>query len=120
MALGLKSLTRSEAKAEASSALERGALSYTNEYPHILFGGEQQRVALASAIASRLSVLLMDEPFSGLDPRLTEKMREETLAIPHETRATSIVVIHDAEEAMRMGDRAMRRRSISPPAPSRT
>jgi len=53
-------------------------------------------VALASAIASRLSVLLMDEPFSGLDPRLTEKMREETLAILHETRATSIVVIHDA------------------------
>ena len=47
----------------------------------------------------------MDEPFSGLDPRLREKMREETLAILHETRATSIVVTHDAEEAMRMGDR---------------
>jgi len=52
----------------------------------------------------------MDEPFSGLDPRLTEKMREETLAILHETRATSIVVIHDAEEAMRMRDRAVRLR----------
>ena len=50
-------------------------------------------------------MLLMDEPFSGLDPRLREKMREETLAIPHETRATSIIVTHDAEEAMRMGDR---------------
>jgi iron(III) transport system ATP-binding protein len=47
----------------------------------------------------------MDEPFSGLDPQLREKMREETLAILHETRATSIVVTHDAEEAMRMGDR---------------
>jgi iron(III) transport system ATP-binding protein len=47
----------------------------------------------------------MDEPFSGLDPRLREKMREETLAILHETRATSIVVTHDAEEAMRMGDK---------------
>jgi iron(III) transport system ATP-binding protein len=47
----------------------------------------------------------MDEPFSGLDPRLRESMREETLAILHETRATSIVVTHDAEEAMRMGDR---------------
>jgi iron(III) transport system ATP-binding protein len=47
----------------------------------------------------------MDEPFSGLDPRLREKMREETLAILHETRATSIIVTHDAEEAMRMGDR---------------
>jgi iron(III) transport system ATP-binding protein len=47
----------------------------------------------------------MDEPFSGLDSRLREKMREETLAILHETRATAIVVTHDAEEAMRMGDR---------------
>ena len=78
---------------------------YAGEYPHILSGGEQQRVALARAIAPRPSVLLMDEPFSGLDPRLREQMREETLAILHETRATSIVVTHDAEEAMRMGDR---------------
>jgi iron(III) transport system ATP-binding protein len=49
----------------------------------------------------------MDEPFSGLDPRLRERMREETLAILHETRATCIVVTHDAEEAMRMGDRVV-------------
>ncbi|MBC8013383.1 MAG: ABC transporter ATP-binding protein [Methyloceanibacter sp.] len=106
VAFGLKSLTRSEAKAEAHAALERVGLShYAGEYPHILSGGEQQRVALARAIAPRPSVLLMDEPFSGLDPRLREKMREETLAILHETRATSIVVTHDAEEAMRMGDR---------------
>ena len=46
----------------------------------------------------------MDEPFSGLDPRLRDRMREETLAILHETRTTCIVVTHDAEEAMRMGD----------------
>jgi len=106
VAFGLKSLTRSEARAEAFSALERVGLGhYASEYPHILSGGEQQRVALARAIAPRPSVLLMDEPFSGLDPRLREKMREETLAILHETRATSIVVTHDAEEAMRMGDR---------------
>jgi iron(III) transport system ATP-binding protein len=106
VAFGLNSLTRSEAKAEAHAALERVGLShYAGEYPHILSGGEQQRVALARAIAPRPSVLLMDEPFSGLDPRLKEKMREETLAILHETRATSIVVTHDAEEAMRMGDR---------------
>jgi iron(III) transport system ATP-binding protein len=45
----------------------------------------------------------MDEPFSGLDPQLRETMREETLAILHKTRATSIIVTHDAEEAMRMG-----------------
>jgi len=106
VAFGLKSLTRREAKAEAHAALERVGLGhYANEYPHILSGGEQQRVALARAITPRPSVLLMDEPFSGLDLRLREKMREETLAILHETRATSIVVTHDAEEAMRMGDR---------------
>ena len=106
VAFGLRSLTRAEANAEAFAALARvGLAHYANEYPHILSGGEQQRVALARAIAPRPSVLLMDEPFSGLDPRLREKIREETLAILHETRATCIVVTHDAEEAMRMGDR---------------
>ena len=106
VAFGLKSLTRTEAKREARAALERvGLAHYAGEYPHILSGGEQQRVALARAIAPRPSVLLMDEPFSGLDSRLREQMREETLAILHETRATAIVVTHDAEEAMRMGDR---------------
>jgi iron(III) transport system ATP-binding protein len=116
VAFGLKSLTRSEAKAEAHAALERVGLGhYAGEYPHILSGGEQQRVALARAIAPRPSVLLMDEPFSGLDPRLREKMREETLAILHETHATCIVVTHDAEEAMRMGDRVvlMRKGSVA-------
>jgi iron(III) transport system ATP-binding protein len=115
VAFGLKSLTRREAKAEAYAALERvGLAHYAGEYPHILSGGEQQRVALARAIAPRPSVLLMDEPFSGLDPRLREKMREETLAILHETHATCIVVTHDAEEAMRMGDRVvlMRKGSV--------
>ncbi|MGH6826591.1 MAG: ABC transporter ATP-binding protein [Methyloceanibacter sp.] len=106
VAFGLRSLSRAEANAEALAALARvGLAHYANEYPHILSGGEQQRVALARAIAPRPSVLLMDEPFSGLDPRLREKIREETLAILHETRATCIVVTHDAEEAMRMGDR---------------
>ena len=106
VAFGLKSLTRGEAKAEALAALARVGLEhYADDYPHILSGGEQQRVALARAIAPRPSVLLMDEPFSGLDVRLRESMQEETLAILHETRATSIVVTHDPEEAMRLGDR---------------
>jgi iron(III) transport system ATP-binding protein len=106
VAFGLRFLSRSEASAEALAALSRvGLAHYAAEYPHILSGGEQQRVALARAIAPRPGVLLMDEPFSGLDPQLRERMREETLAILHETRATCIVVTHDAEEAMRMGDR---------------
>ena len=106
VAFGLRSLSRLEAKAEALAALQRvGLAHYAHEYPHILSGGEQQRVALARAIAPRPSVVLMDEPFSGLDSRLRESMREETLAILHETHATAIIVTHDAEEAMRMGDR---------------
>jgi len=106
VAFGLRALTRREARAEAMAALKRvGLAHYAGEYPHILSGGEQQRVALARAIAPRPGVLLMDEPFSGLDPRLREAVREDTLAILHETHATCIVVTHDAEEAMRMGDR---------------
>jgi iron(III) transport system ATP-binding protein len=102
---GLRALSKTEARVEAQAALERVGLGqYAREYPHILSGGEQQRVALARAIAPRPGVLLMDEPFSGLDSRLRETMREDTLAIVHETRATCIVVTHDAEEAMRMGD----------------
>jgi iron(III) transport system ATP-binding protein len=105
VAFGLRSLTKAEARAEAQNALERVGLGrYAREYPHILSGGEQQRVALARAIAPRPGVLLMDEPFSGLDTQLRESMREDTLSILHDARATCIVVTHDAEEAMRMGD----------------
>ncbi|HRD77297.1 MAG TPA: ABC transporter ATP-binding protein, partial [Hyphomicrobiaceae bacterium] len=70
-----------------------------------LSGGEQQRVALARALVPRPAVVLMDEPFSGLDIQLRESMQEETLALLRETRATSLVVTHHAEEAMRLGDR---------------
>ncbi len=75
-----------------------------HDFPHQLSGGEQQRVALARAMAPRPGVLLMDEPFSGLDSRLRDTVREETLGVLRETRATSIIVTHDPEEALRMGD----------------
>jgi iron(III) transport system ATP-binding protein len=103
---GLTALSREEAKREAMISLGRvGLEDYADAYPHILSGGEQQRVALARAIAPRPAVLLMDEPFSGLDSRLKDSVRAETLAILRQSRATAIVVTHDAEEAMRMGDR---------------
>jgi len=105
-AFGLKSLPRGDARRIAQSALERvGLAKYANEYPHILSGGEQQRVALARAIAPRPGVLMMDEPFSGLDTQLRDEMREETLTILKETRATCILVTHSTDEAMRMGNR---------------
>jgi iron(III) transport system ATP-binding protein len=103
---GLTALPAKEAIAEAGAALERVGLShYADKYPHALSGGEQQRVALARALAPRPGVLLMDEPFSGLDSRLKDTVRADTLAILRETRATAVVVTHDAEEAMRMADR---------------
>lgn len=103
---GLTALPAREAAAEAMAALERVGLShYAKSYPHVLSGGEQQRVALARALAPRPGVLLMDEPFSGLDSRLKDTIRADTLAILRESRATAIVVTHDAEEAMRMADR---------------
>ncbi|WP_105374860.1 ABC transporter ATP-binding protein [Neorhizobium huautlense] len=103
---GLTALSAKEAIAEAGAALERVGLSHhAAKYPHALSGGEQQRVALARALAPRPGVLLMDEPFSGLDSRLKDTIRTDTLTILKESRATAIVVTHDAEEAMRMADR---------------
>lgn len=103
---GLTALPKQEGIAEAQAALERvGLAHYADQYPHVLSGGEQQRVALARALAPRPAVLLMDEPFSGLDSRLKDAIRSDTLAILRETRATAIVVTHDSEEAMRMADR---------------
>jgi iron(III) transport system ATP-binding protein len=91
---------------EARLALERVGLGdYADDYPHMLSGGEQQRVALARAVAPRPSVLLMDEPFSGLDRSLREAVREETLAVLRESRVTCVIVTHDPEEALRMADR---------------
>lgn len=103
---GLTALSREESRDEAMIALARvGLQHYAGNYPHVLSGGEQQRVALARALAPRPAVLLMDEPFSGLDSRLKDSVRAETLDVLRQSRATAIVVTHDAEEAMRMGDR---------------
>jgi iron(III) transport system ATP-binding protein len=103
---GLRDMKSADGSREALAAIRRVGLEHhVHSYPHVLSGGEQQRVALARALAPRPSVILMDEPFSGLDTRLKDSVRAETLAILRETRATAIVVTHDAEEAMRMGDR---------------
>jgi len=103
---GLTALSGAAAKKEAMVALERvGLADVARQYPHTLSGGEQQRVALARALSPRPTVLLMDEPFSGLDSRLKDVVRTDTLQILRESRATAIIVTHDAEEAMRMGDR---------------
>jgi iron(III) transport system ATP-binding protein len=108
VAFGLRDLKRTDALAEAEKALSRvGLARYAAVYPHALSGGEQQRVALARAIVPRPQVMLMDEPFSGLDQRLRESVRNETLALLKETRATSMIVTHDSGEAMALADRIL-------------
>lgn len=103
---GLRHLGRSGARAQAHSALARvGLAGREADYPHMLSGGQQQRLALARSVAPRPGLLLLDEPFSSLDARLRESVRAETLAVLRETRATSVIVTHDPEEAMLLGDR---------------
>jgi iron(III) transport system ATP-binding protein len=103
---GLKSLGRAAALGQAQAALRRVGLDGREaDYPHMLSGGQQQRLALARSVAPRPGVLLLDEPFSSLDARLRETVREETLAVLRETNVTSLIVTHDPEEAMVLGDR---------------
>ncbi len=103
---GLAHLSREEAKRQANVALLRvGLKGREGDFPHMLSGGQQQRLALARTIAPRPGIIMLDEPFSGLDSRLRESVRAETLAVLRETNATTIIVTHDPEEAMVMGDR---------------
>ncbi|MGB6771927.1 MAG: ABC transporter ATP-binding protein [Candidatus Dormiibacterota bacterium] len=73
-------------------------------YPHQLSGGQQQRVALARALAIDPQLILLDEPFSALDPSLRAAVREEVRAILAQTGMTTILVTHDQEEALSIAD----------------
>ncbi|MFP4239078.1 MAG: ABC transporter ATP-binding protein [Rhodosalinus sp.] len=92
-------------RARVMELLERVELAhYADDYPHALSGGEQQRVALARALAPRPRVMLMDEPFSGLDNRLRDGIRDDTLKLLKEEDAAVLLVTHEPQEAMRMAD----------------
>jgi iron(III) transport system ATP-binding protein len=106
VAFGLRGMPAEDARAAARTVLARvGLADYASIYPHTLSGGQQQRVALARAILPRPAVMLMDEPFSGLDVQLREAMQDEMLALLREARATCLMVTHNPDEAMRLGDR---------------
>ncbi len=95
-----------QSAAIVAAALERVGLAHrADDYPHALSGGEQQRVALARALAPRPKVMLLDEPFSGLDVVLRDRIRETTAAILRESGTPTLMVTHDPEEAMLMADR---------------
>ncbi len=106
VAFGLHAHARADREARALHWLERvGLKRRAHAYPHELSGGEQQRVALARALAPKPRAVLLDEPFSGLDPVLRAELREVTLAALAEARATAVFVTHDAEEALLVADR---------------
>ena len=79
--------------------------SLTNKYPHELSGGQQQQVALVRAMASDPKIIFLDEPYSNLDSRLKEKIRDQMLHILREHNISALLVTHDPEEAMFMSDK---------------
>ena len=81
-----------------------GMLPFREKYPHMISGGEQQRVAIARALAPNPKLMLMDEPFTSLDNRLRDEIRELTLSLLSEEHTSVILVTHDPEEAMKVSD----------------
>ena len=106
IAFGLYRYHKSEQERKVSEMIELvGLTGFLDRYPHELSGGQQQRVALARALAPSPIVLLMDEPFSSLDPDMRSKMREEVHEILERVGMTAILVTHDHDEAFAMADK---------------
>ena len=105
VAFGLQKMAAADRRRLAREALTHVGLDHrAASYPQALSGGEQQRVALARAMVRKPALLLLDEPFSGLDGRLKAEVRDATLAALREAGAAALIVTHDAEEAMMMAD----------------
>jgi ABC-type sugar transport system ATPase subunit len=103
---------------EAASFLQISKL--LDRRPHEVSGGERQRAAIAKALVSRPTLLLMDEPFSALDAQLRRALRSQVVRLHREFGATTVFVTHDQEEALGMGDRVAvmrdgRLEQIAPP-----
>lgn len=106
IAYGLHRLSREERKAVVGDMLKLiGLPDADKRYPHELSGGERQRVAIARALAPKPEAILLDEPFSNLDPYLRERLRNDLSRILREVKTTCILVTHDMSDAMNFGDR---------------
>ncbi|MFB0620092.1 ABC transporter ATP-binding protein [Streptomyces sp. AGS-58] len=99
---------RAKARARAAELLDLVGLdprTYGSRYPEQLSGGQRQRVGVARALAADPPVLLMDEPFGAVDPVVREQLQDEFLRMQAAVRKTVLLVTHDIEEAVRLGDR---------------
>jgi glycine betaine/proline transport system ATP-binding protein len=109
-AYGLKTrgISRRERRERADHALEQVGLGHRGDaYPDEFSGGMKQRVGLARALTTDPDLLIMDEPFSALDPLTRRAMQEQLLELQQKFRKTILFVTHDLNEAMRIGDRIM-------------
>jgi osmoprotectant transport system ATP-binding protein len=97
---------RKKARARARELLERVGLPahFADRYPAQLSGGQQQRVGVARALAADPPVMLMDEPFSAVDPIAREQLQEEFLRLQNDLGKTIVFVTHDIDEAIKLGD----------------
>ena len=103
----LKGESRRSARKAALGVLERVGLDpkLADRYPAQLSGGQQQRVGVARALAADPPILLMDEPFSAVDPVVREELQIEILRLQSELRKTIVFVTHDIDEAVKLGDK---------------
>jgi osmoprotectant transport system ATP-binding protein len=97
---------RRKSRTTSMELLERVGLptEYADRYPHQLSGGQQQRVGVARALAADPPVMLMDEPFSAVDPVVREQLQDEFLRLQDELGKTILFVTHDIDEAVKLGD----------------
>jgi len=106
MPLEIRGIGKNERLQQASEVLEIVELgAWGNKFAHELSGGMQQRVGLARAISANPDVLLMDEPFSALDPLIRRQLQDEFIKLPKQLQKTTVFITHDLDEAVRIGDR---------------
>ncbi len=104
--LSIRGLAQNHQLARAHSALEMVELAeWADKFAYELSGGMQQRVGLARAIAADSEILLMDEPFSALDPLIRRQLQNEFMKLASIMKKTTVFITHDLEEAVRIGDR---------------